>query len=85
MYFILWFYITERTYSLFRWKFDVSTPFNIQVSVAYSNFNKYKNYVLPIVLYGMELLLPSSKPLEQLEMFQKRIYQQTVQIRPYIY
>ena len=33
----------------------------------------YKTYITPVLLYGMELLLPSSKPLEQLELFQKRI------------
>ena len=33
----------------------------------------YKTYITPVLLYGMELLLPSSKPLEQLEFFQKRI------------
>jgi hypothetical protein len=32
----------------------------------------YKPYITPVLLYGMELLLPSSKPLE-LELFQKRI------------
>jgi hypothetical protein len=28
--------------------------------------------ITPVLLYGMELLLPSSRPLEQLELFQKR-------------
>jgi hypothetical protein len=28
------------------------------------------------IIYGMELLVPSSKPLEQLELFQKRILKQ---------
>ena len=32
-----------------------------------------QNLHTPVLLYGMELLLPSSKPLEQLELFQKRI------------
>ena len=32
----------------------------------------YKIYITPVLLNGMELLLPSSKPLEQLELFQKR-------------
>ena len=32
----------------------------------------YKTYITPVLLYGMELLLPSSKPLEQLELFQKK-------------
>jgi hypothetical protein len=36
----------------------------------------YKTYITPVLLYGMELLLPSSKPLEQLELFQKRILKQ---------
>ena len=40
----------------------------------------YKTYVLPILLYGMALLLPSSKPLEQLEMFQKRIIKQLLSL-----
>ena len=29
-------------------------------------------YKTPVLLYGKELLLPSSKPLEQLELFQKK-------------
>jgi hypothetical protein len=28
----------------------------------------FKTYITPVLLYGMELLLPSSKPLEQLEL-----------------
>jgi hypothetical protein len=36
----------------------------------------YKIYITPVLLKGMELLLPSSKPLEQLELFQKRILKQ---------
>jgi hypothetical protein len=40
----------------------------------------YKTYVLPILLYGMELLIPSSKPLEQLEMYQKRIIKQLLSL-----
>ena len=40
----------------------------------------YKTYVLPIILYGMELLLPSSKPLEQLEMFQTRMIKQLLSL-----
>jgi hypothetical protein len=40
----------------------------------------YKTYVLPILLYGMELLIPSSKPLEQLEMFQKRMIKQLLSL-----
>jgi hypothetical protein len=39
----------------------------------------YKTYITPVLLYGMELLLPSSKPLEQLELFQKRILKQILQ------
>ena len=31
-------------------------------------------------VYGMELLLPSSKPLEQLELFQKRILKQILSL-----
>ena len=40
----------------------------------------YKTYVLPILLYSMELLMPSSKPLEQLEMYQKRIIKQLLSL-----
>ena len=35
---------------------------------------------IPVLLYGMELLLPSSKPLEQLELFQKRILKQILSL-----
>jgi hypothetical protein len=34
--------ILERTYSLFHWKFDVSTPFNIQVTVEDRYINHWK-------------------------------------------
>jgi hypothetical protein len=40
----------------------------------------YKTYIKPVLLYGMELLLPSSKPLEQLELFQKRILKQILSL-----
>ena len=40
----------------------------------------YKTYITPVLLYGMELLLPSSKPLEQLELFQKRILKQILSL-----
>ena len=38
----------KMKYSLFHWKFDVSTPFNIQVDLPddfrkNSNFNQFKN------------------------------------------
>jgi hypothetical protein len=40
-----------------------------------------KIYITPVLLYGMELLLPSSKPLEQqLELFQKRILKQILSL-----
>ena len=40
----------------------------------------YKTYITPVLLYGMELLLPSSKHLEQLELFQKRILKQILSL-----
>ena len=40
----------------------------------------YKTDITPVLLYGMELLLPSSKPLEQLELFQKRILKQILSL-----
>jgi hypothetical protein len=40
----------------------------------------YKTYITPVLLYSMELLLPSSKPLEQLELFQKRILKQILSL-----
>ena len=40
----------------------------------------YKTYITPVLLYGMELLLPFSKPLEQLELFQKRILKQMLSL-----
>ena len=40
----------------------------------------YKTYITSVLLYGMELLLPSSKPLEQLELFQKRILKQILSL-----
>jgi hypothetical protein len=36
----------------------------------------YKTYITTVLLYGMELLVSSSKPLEQLELFQKGILKQ---------
>jgi hypothetical protein len=39
-----------------------------------------KTYITPVLLYGMELLLPSSKPLEQLELFQERILKQILSL-----
>jgi hypothetical protein len=33
----------------------------------------FNTYITPVLLYGMELLLPFSKPLEQLELFQKML------------
>jgi hypothetical protein len=44
----------------------------------------YKTYITPVLLYGMELLLPSSKPLEQLELFQKRILKQILSLPMWI-
>ena len=40
----------------------------------------FKTYITPVLLYGMELLLPFSKPLEQLELFQKRILKQMLSL-----
>ena len=40
----------------------------------------YKTYITPVLLYGMELLLPSSQPLKQLELFQKRILKQILSL-----
>ena len=40
----------------------------------------YKTYITPVLLYGRELLLPSSKLLEQLELFQKRILKQILSL-----
>jgi hypothetical protein len=40
----------------------------------------YKIYITPVLLCGMELLLQSSKPLEQLELFQKRILKQILSL-----
>ena len=40
----------------------------------------YKTYITPVLLYGMELILPSSKPLEQLELFQKMIQKQILSL-----
>ncbi|VDI25646.1 Hypothetical predicted protein [Mytilus galloprovincialis] len=40
----------------------------------------YKTYILPVLLYGMELLTPSGKPLEQLEIFQKRMLKQILSL-----
>jgi hypothetical protein len=37
-------------------------------------------YKTPVLLYGKELLLPSSKPLEQLELFEKRILKQILSL-----
>ena len=39
-----------------------------------------QNLHTPVLLYGMALLLPSSKPLEQLELFQKRILKQILSL-----
>jgi hypothetical protein len=44
-----------------------------------SEFHGY-NGLDPFLLYGMELVLPSSKPLEQLELFQKRILKQILSL-----
>jgi hypothetical protein len=40
----------------------------------------FKTYITPVLLSGMELLLPFSKPLEQLELFQKRILKQILSL-----
>jgi hypothetical protein len=40
----------------------------------------YKTYITLVLLYGMELLLPSSKPLEQLELSQKRILKEILSL-----
>jgi hypothetical protein len=40
----------------------------------------YKTYITQVLLYGMELLLLSSKPLEQLQLFQKRILKQILSL-----
>jgi hypothetical protein len=40
----------------------------------------YKPYITTVVLYGMELLVPSSKPLEHLELFQKRVLKQILSL-----
>jgi hypothetical protein len=61
----------RSAYSLFGSGFHGTNGLDLE-----SLLHIYKTYVLPILLYGMELLLPSSKPLEQLEMFQKRMIKQ---------
>ena len=43
-------------------------------------YTSTKPTLTPVLLYGMELLLPSSKPLEQLELFQKRILKQILSL-----
>lgn len=40
----------------------------------------YKIYITPVLLYGMELLLPSGNQLNQLEMFQKRLLKQILSL-----
>lgn len=40
----------------------------------------YKTYIIPVLLYGMELLVPHSKPLEQLELFHKRTLKQILSL-----
>ncbi|CAC5421539.1 unnamed protein product [Mytilus coruscus] len=40
----------------------------------------YKTHILPVLLYGMELLTPSGKPLEQLGIFQKRMLKQVLSL-----
>jgi hypothetical protein len=75
-----WEYLTKSrrsAYSLFGSGFHGNNELDPQ-----SLLHIYKTYVLPILLhvYGMELLLLSLKPLEQLEMFQKRIIKQLLSL-----
>ena len=58
----------RSTYSLFGCGFHGHNGLDPE-----SLLHIYKTYITPVLLYSMGLLLPSSKPLEQLELFQKRI------------
>ena len=41
------------------------------------------SYVSPILLYSLEILLPVSKEILQLELFQKKILKQVLSLPPY--
>ena len=76
----------RSAYSLFECEFHGHNGLDPE-----SLLHIYKTYITPVLLYGMELLLPSSKPLEQLELFQKRILKQILSLpmscpaQPFIY
>jgi hypothetical protein len=40
----------------------------------------FKTYFTPVLLYGMELIIPKATPLIQLELFQKRMLKQIFSI-----
>ena len=40
----------------------------------------FKTYITPVLLYGMELIIPKATPLIQLELFQKRMLKQIFSI-----
>ena len=68
-------------------KHNIQTNVNENITKArrsaYSLFGSEfhgNNGLDPFLLYGMELVLPSSKPLEQLELFQKRILKQILSL-----
>jgi hypothetical protein len=39
-----------------------------------------KTYITPVLLYGMELIIPKASPLAQLELFQKRMIKQILSL-----
>jgi hypothetical protein len=40
----------------------------------------FKTYITPVLLYGMELIIPKATPLIQLELFQKRMLKQILSL-----
>ena len=40
----------------------------------------FKTYITPVLLYGMELIIPKATPLTQLELFQKRMIKQILSL-----
>ena len=42
--------------------------------------HQFKKYITPVLLYGMELIIPKATPLIQLELFQKRMLKQILSI-----
>lgn len=47
-----------------------------------TSIHLYKTYVLPVLLYGMELLVPKGSCLERLELFQKKFLKRILSLPP---